>query len=121
MTKEVAEAFSMDDSAKLSKWVSHEKHQNRRFEFSPSLILRNKNDSFLNRLRLSTRNGSFDNKKRSSGWMDHNESPRQIPQLPVHVEKTMVTPCWSAAELIQHNCLKAGKRTNAANFCQELI
>ena len=68
-------------SKKLDKWVPHElnnNRKNRRFEVSSTLVLRNKNDPFLE--RIVTHDDKwilYDNRRRSAQWLDIGEARQQ--------------------------------------------
>ncbi|XP_036362190.1 histone-lysine N-methyltransferase SETMAR-like [Octopus sinensis] len=80
----------------LEKWVPHElndnQKNNRHFEVLPSLILRNKNDSFLDQIVACNKKWIlYDNQKRSAQWLDADEAPQHFPKPKLHQKKVMVT------------------------------
>ena len=88
----------------LDKWVPHELNDNqkkRRYEVSSSLLLRNKNDPFLDRVVTCDEKWVlYDNRRRSAQWLDTNEAPRHFPKSELHQKKVMLTVWWSATGLI---------------------
>ena len=71
-------------SKKLDKWIPYELNDNqkmRRFEASSSLLLRNKNDPFLDRIVTCDEKWIlYDNRRRSSQWLDHDQAPQPFPR-----------------------------------------
>ncbi|CEF60698.1 Histone-lysine N-methyltransferase SETMAR [Strongyloides ratti] len=98
--RELSEVFGVSKSSisnhlekigktkKLYQWVPHElteDQKNRCFEVASSLILKNKNDPFLE--RIVTCDGKwilYDNRKRTGQWLDKKEAQNssQSPKLP---------------------------------------
>ena len=80
---------------KLEKWVPHElsEHQKEaRVDACISLLNRNKNESFLDRIVTCDEKWIlYDNRKRSSQWLDPGEEPKQCPKRNIHQNKLMVT------------------------------
>lgn len=109
---------------KLDKWVPHElkeNQKNRRLEVSSALILRNKNDPFLERIVTCDEKWIlYDNRRRSAQWLDHYEAPRHFPKPNLHQKKVMVTVWWSAAGLIHHSFLNPGETITAEKYCQQI-
>ena len=135
-TRELAEELKVDQSTvvrhlkligkikKLDKWVPHElneKQRNRRYEVSSALLLRNKNDPFLNRLITCDEKWIlYDNRRRSAQWLDRDEAPKHFPKPKMHQKKIMVTVWWSAVGLIHFSFLKAGETINSEKYCLEI-
>ena len=111
-------------SKKLDKWVPHELNENqknRRFEVSSALLLRNKNDPFLDRIVTCDEKWIlYDNRRRSAQWLDNNEAPQHFPKPNLHQKKVMVTVWWSAAGLIHHSFLNPGETITAEKYCQKI-
>ncbi len=109
---------------KLDKWVPHElneKQKKRRYEVCFSLLLRNKNDPFLDRIVTCDEKWIlYDNRRRSAQWLDVDEAPKHMPKPSLHPKKTMVTVWWSAAGVIHYNFLKVGETITAEKYCREL-
>nr|CDJ85019.1 Transposase and Serine threonine protein kinase-related domain containing protein [Haemonchus contortus] len=72
-------------SKKLDKWVPHElsdEQKNRGFDISSALLLRNKNDPFLDRIVTCDENWIlYDNRRRSGQWLDKGQAPQHFPKL----------------------------------------
>lgn len=111
-------------SKKLDKWVPHELNENqknRRFEVSSALLLRNKNDPFLDRIVTCDEKWIlYDNRRRSAQWLDRDEAPQHFPKPKLHQKKVMVTVWWSAAGLIHHSFLNPGETITADKYCQQI-
>ena len=99
----------------------NENPKNRRYEVCSSLLLRNKNDPFLDRVVTCDEKWiSYDNRRRSAQWLSRNEPPKHFPKPPVHQKKVMVTVWWSAAGWIHHHCLNPGETVTAEKYCGEI-
>ena len=99
---------------KLDKWVPHELNNRKkhRYEVSSSLLLRNKNDPFLDRIVTCDENWVFYNRRRSAQWLDANEALRHFPKPQLH-QKVMLTVWWCATGLIHYSFLNAGETITA--------
>uniref|UniRef100_A0A5S6PZV6 HTH_48 domain-containing protein n=2 Tax=Trichuris muris TaxID=70415 RepID=A0A5S6PZV6_TRIMR len=77
---------------KLDQWIPHELteiQKLRRFEISSMLLLRNKNDPFLARIVTCDEKWIlYDNRRRSSQWLDKGAAPKRFPKPDVHQKKT---------------------------------
>uniref|UniRef100_A0A5S6QNF3 Mos1 transposase HTH domain-containing protein n=1 Tax=Trichuris muris TaxID=70415 RepID=A0A5S6QNF3_TRIMR len=109
---------------KLDQWIPHELteiQKLRRFEISSMLLLRNKNDPFLARIVTCDEKWIlYDNRRRSSQWLDKGAAPKRFPKPDVHQKKVMLTVWWSATGIIHYNILKAGETVTAQTYCSEL-
>ena len=89
---------------KLDKWVPHElseAQKQQRMEVSLSLFLRERGESFLDRVVTSDEKWIFyDNSKRSAQWLDKGETPKHMPKPALHPRKTMATIWWTAREVV---------------------
>lgn len=135
-TREVAEELKAHQSTvvrhlkiigkvkKLSKWVPHELTESQkihRFDVASALILRNNNDPFLDRIVTCDEKWIlYDNRKRSSQWLDHDEAPKHFPKPKIYQKKVMVTVWWSKAGLIHHNFLNPGETITSDTYCQQI-
>nr|ABQ88321.1 transposase [synthetic construct] len=135
-TREVAEELNVDHSTvvrhlkqigkvkKLDKWVPHElseNQKNRRFEVSSSLILRNNNEPFLDRIVTCDEKWIlYDNRRRSAQWLDREEAPKHFPKPNLHQKKVMVTVWWSAAGVIHYSFLNPGETITSEKYCQQI-
>ncbi|XP_014469423.1 PREDICTED: histone-lysine N-methyltransferase SETMAR-like isoform X2 [Dinoponera quadriceps] len=108
----------------LDKWVLHElseKHQNRRLEVCFSLILRNQNDPFLDRIITCDEKWIlYDNRRRSAQWSDRNETSQHFSKPKLHQKKTMLTVWWWSAGIIHYSFLSPNKTITAEKYCQEI-
>lgn len=111
-------------SKKLDKWVPHnlnENQKNRRFEVSSALLLRNKNDPFLDRIVTCDEKWIlYDNRRRSAQWLDRDQAPQHFPKPNLHQKKVMVTVWWTAAGLIHHSFLNPGETITAEKYCNQI-
>ena len=102
---------------KLDKWIPHELNENqkiRRFEISSSLLQRNKNDPFLNRIVTCDEKWIlYDNRRRSAQWLDADEAAKHFAKPQLHQKKIMVTVWWSAAGLIHYSFLNTAETITA--------
>jgi len=93
--------------------VPHELNKNkknRRYEVCSTLLLRNKNDPFLDRIVTCDEKWIlYDNRRRSAQYLDRGESPQPFPKPKLHQRKTMVTVWWSSAGLIHYNFMNPGE------------
>lgn len=109
---------------KLDKWVPHELNdfqKNRRYEICSANLLRNKTNPFLDRIVTCDEKWIvYDNRKRSSQWLDKGEAPYHFPKPKLHQKKTMVTVWWSTAGLVHYNFLNQGETMTAEKYCQEI-
>ncbi|XP_055116353.1 histone-lysine N-methyltransferase SETMAR isoform X2 [Symphalangus syndactylus] len=135
-TREVAEELNVNHSTvvrhlkqigkvkKLDKWVPHElteNQKNRRFEVSSSLILRNHNEPFLDRIVTCDEKWIlYDNRRRSAQWLDQEEAPKHFPKPILHPKKVMITIWWSAAGLIHYSFLNPGETVTSEKYAQEI-
>ncbi|XP_065663078.1 histone-lysine N-methyltransferase SETMAR-like, partial [Hydra vulgaris] len=111
-------------SKKLSKRVPHELNENqknRRFEVPSALLLRNKNDLFLDRIVTCDEKWIlYDNRRRSAQWLDRDEAPQHFPKPNLHQKKVIMTVWWSAAGFIHHSFLNPGETITAEKYCQQI-
>ncbi|XP_063517887.1 histone-lysine N-methyltransferase SETMAR isoform X4 [Pongo pygmaeus] len=135
-TREVAEELNVNHSTvvrhlkqigkvkKLDKWVPHElteNQKNHRFEVSSSLILRNHNEPFLDRIVTCDEKWIlYDNRRRSAQCLDQEEAPKHFPKPILHPKKVMVTIWWSAAGLIHYSFLNPGETITSEKYAQEI-
>lgn len=115
---------SIGKKKKLDKWVPHELNDRQklhRYEICNSLLIRNQNDPFLNRIVTCDEKWIlYDNRRRSAQWLDANEQPRHMPKPALHPKKIMFTVWWSMAGVIHYNFLKPGETITAEKYCIEI-
>ncbi|XP_065799354.1 histone-lysine N-methyltransferase SETMAR-like [Muntiacus reevesi] len=103
---------------KLNKWVPHElteNQKNRRFEVSSSLILRNNNEPFLDRIVTCHEKWILsDNRQQSAQRLDRGKT------LNLYPKKIMVTVWWSAAGLIHYSFLNPGETITSEKYAQQI-
>ena len=80
---------------KLDKSVPHKLNDNQkkcRYEVSPSYLLRNINDPFLDRVVTCDEKWLlYNNRRRPAQWLDADEAPRHFPRPELHQKKVMLT------------------------------
>jgi histone-lysine N-methyltransferase SETMAR len=109
---------------KLDKWVPHnltDKQINRRYEVCSSLIFRNNNEPFLDRIITCDEKWIlYDNKRRTGQWLDENEAPKHFPKPNLHVKKVMVSVWWLSSGIIHYCFLESGKTITAESYSKQL-
>ena len=99
----------------------NDSQKKRRYEVSSSLLLRNTNDPFLDRVVTCDEKWVlYDNRRRSAQWLDADEAPRHFPKPELHQKKVMLTVWWSAVGLIHYSFLNAGETITAEKYCQQM-
>uniref|UniRef100_A0A0K0FGW6 Histone-lysine N-methyltransferase SETMAR (inferred by orthology to a human protein) n=1 Tax=Strongyloides venezuelensis TaxID=75913 RepID=A0A0K0FGW6_STRVS len=74
-----------------------------RLKTCSSLLLRNKNDPFLDKI-----------------WLDKNEDPKQFPKPQLTAKKVVVFVWWSCERLLHYEFPKHGGTINSELYCQLL-
>ena len=99
----------------------NDNQKKRRYEVSSSLLLRNKNDPFLDRVVTCDEKWIlYDNQRRPAQWSDTEEAPRHFPKPELHQKKFMLTVWWFATSLIHYSFLNAGETITAEKYCQQM-
>ncbi|XP_014484471.1 PREDICTED: histone-lysine N-methyltransferase SETMAR-like, partial [Dinoponera quadriceps] len=62
----------------------------------------------------------YDNRKRSSKWIDKNTPPGHTPEPKFYQKKIMVTIWWNAKGVIHYSFLQSGKTITAESYCREI-
>ena len=62
----------------------------------------------------------YDNRKRSSKWVDKNKLPGHTPKPKYHKKKIMVTIWWNAKGVIHYSFLQPGETITAESYCREI-
>lgn len=109
---------------KLDRWVPHElneKQAKKRYHICSSLLLRQKNEPFLDRLITCDEKWLlFDNQKRSARWLDVDEAPKHSPKPKLHMKKIMVTVWWSMQGVFHYSFLKTNETINSTSYCLDI-
>ena len=102
---------------KVEKWVPHDLNDRQklsRFEVFSSLLFRNQNDAFLDRIvTCDEKCILYDNRRHSRQWLDTDEPPRNFPKVKIHQKNTMISVWWSADGVIHYNFLQPGQTITA--------
>lgn len=109
---------------KLDKFVPHllnKNQESRRYEICCSLLKRNENDPFLDRIVTCDEKWVlYDNRKRSAQWLDKDEKPKQFPKPNFHQKKIMLSVWWYSKGIIHYNFLKTGETITAVRYCKDI-
>jgi histone-lysine N-methyltransferase SETMAR len=86
-----------------------------------ALLLRNKNEPFLDRILTCDESWIlYDNRRRSSQWLHYNEETKHFPKPMLHQKKVMVIVWWSTAGVIHYNFLNPDETITAEKYCREI-
>lgn len=96
-----------------SLWIKRT-WKNRHFEVSSALLLRNKNDSFLEWI-VTCDEKFFDNRWRSAQWLNH---PQHFPKF--HQKKIMVIIWWFVIGLIHYSFLNPAEIITVEMYCHQI-
>lgn len=109
---------------KLDRWIPHDLNDNQKYDrlqVSSSLLLRNINEPFLDRIITCDEKWIlYDNRRRSAQWLDKDEPAKPFPKPNLHPKKTMMTMWWSQIGVIHYNFLNRGETINAERYCTEI-
>ncbi|EYC32644.1 hypothetical protein Y032_0482g2274 [Ancylostoma ceylanicum] len=109
---------------KLDRWVPHdlsEGQKRNRFDVCLSLLSRHKLEPFLHRIITCDEKWVlFNNRKRSSRWLDWNEPPKHSAKPDAHQKKLMLSVWWSISGIIHYRFMKPGESITADVYCNEL-
>lgn len=135
-TSELAAAFGVSDKTilihlrqigkikKLEKWVPHElteANQQTRVACCVSLLNRHNNEGILNRIVTCDEKWIlYDNRKRSSQWLDPGEPAKPCPKRKLTQKKILVSVWWTSAGVIHYSFLRSGQTITADLYCQQL-
>jgi histone-lysine N-methyltransferase SETMAR len=105
----------------LDKWVPNELNQNhlhRRLEVASSLLIRQLNDPFIDRIvSCDDKWILYDNRHRTGQWLDVDEPPKHFAKPEMHQKKVMVSVLWNARSVIHYSILKPGETITAERYC----
>uniref|UniRef100_A0A0K0FE18 Histone-lysine N-methyltransferase SETMAR (inferred by orthology to a human protein) n=1 Tax=Strongyloides venezuelensis TaxID=75913 RepID=A0A0K0FE18_STRVS len=106
------------------QWVPNElteKQKNSRLEICSSLLLRNKNDPFLDRIVICDEKWIlYDSRKRAGQWLDKDEAPKQFSKPQITPKKVLVTVWWSSEGLVHYEFMKPDETINSESYCAQL-
>lgn len=109
---------------KLDRWIPHElneRQKRNRLEACLSLLSRHKSEPFLHRIVTCDEKWIlFNNRKRSTQWLDKSEASKPTPKPNLHQKKLMVSVWWSSAGIIHYSFMKPGQSITADVYCNQL-
>lgn len=98
-----------------------ERYLQTRLELCSSLLLRNKDEPFTERLFTCGEKWlSYESRKRPSEWLDKDEASEAGTESDVHLNKILLTVWWSAAGLIHYHFLSPGQEITTESFNKQL-
>uniref|UniRef100_A0A0N5BH18 Mariner Mos1 transposase n=1 Tax=Strongyloides papillosus TaxID=174720 RepID=A0A0N5BH18_STREA len=62
----------------------------------------------------------FDNRRRSSEWVNKNGSPKNFPKLKISNKKLLLTIWWNCDGIIHHKFLNPGETKTSDRHCKEI-
>jgi len=108
---------------KMDQIVPHDLsdfQRKQRVAICSSLIVRNQNESVLERLiTVDEKWVLYNNSRRSSSWVKPCQNCGQSPKPNVH-PKVLLSVWWSASGIIYWECLEPGQTINANVYCQQI-
>ena len=94
---------------KLDKWIPHELTEENKlphFSIANSLVTRNRNDPFIDRIVTCDEKWvNYDNSRRSGKWVAADKPDGTIPKKNLTLKKILMTVWWTARGII-HTCIK---------------
>ncbi|XP_047348135.1 histone-lysine N-methyltransferase SETMAR-like [Vespa velutina] len=107
---------------KLESYVPYELTQlqmiDRKSKYA-SLLLRNTRLPFLQQITTCDEKWLlYDNRKRSSQWVDKNTLPGHTPKPKFHKKKIMVIIWWNAQGVIHYSFLQPGETITEMSYCR---
>uniref|UniRef100_A0AAF5D0J7 HTH_48 domain-containing protein n=1 Tax=Strongyloides stercoralis TaxID=6248 RepID=A0AAF5D0J7_STRER len=121
--RELAEKLNVSIS-KLDKWIPYELNENQRnirFQVSSTLILRNNNDPFLDRIVTCDEKWIFfDNRQQLAQSFDHDEVLQHFSKSKLNQKKVMLIVWWSAVGLIHYSFLNPGETITATKYAEQI-
>jgi histone-lysine N-methyltransferase SETMAR len=134
--KEIAEELCCDESTvrkrlhavgffkKWDKWVPHrmtEENKRMRLITCNSLLARNANDPFINRIVTCDEKWIlYDNSRRSGKWVQRGQAPGMATKKDLHPKKVLVTVWWSVRGIVHVDYLRRGQTITADVYCKEI-
>lgn len=136
-TREVAERFNVDHTtvlnhlhglkmvSRLDVWVPHklsEKNLIDRFTACTSLLARQKEEPFLDRIVTGDEKWVlYDNQVRKRHWSVKGETPLTTPKAGLTTKKVMLCCWWDCQGLLYYELLKYGETVNSERYCEQLV
>ncbi|EYB97606.1 hypothetical protein Y032_0139g2120 [Ancylostoma ceylanicum] len=109
---------------KMQKWTPHDltdDQQSTRYEICSNLLVRQKNEPFLDRLiTVDEKWLLFDNKKRGYVWVDKFSTPPSFTKPDLHPRKGMLTVWWCCKGVIHYSLLQPGQAVTSESYCCDL-
>lgn len=109
---------------KLEKWVPHdlsEPQREARVEACLTLMNRYRNEGILDRIVTCDEKWIlYNNRKRTTQWLNPGEAPQQCPKAKLTHRKVMVTVWWSLHGVIHYSFIRSGQAITADVYCAEL-
>lgn len=135
-TEEIAESLGVDISTvfrhlkklgyilKLDTWVPHqltEINKQNRLNHTLSLLARNKNEPFLDRLVTGDEKWVlYNNIHRKRTWKTVGESAESVPKAGLHPIKVLLSIWWDCRGIIHFELLPRGETITAEKYCEQL-
>jgi histone-lysine N-methyltransferase SETMAR len=109
---------------KLERWVPHElsaANRQTRVDCCVTLLNRHNNEGILNRIITCDEKWIlYDNRKRSSQWLNPGEPAKSCPKRKLTQKKLLVSVWWTSAGVVHYSFLKSGQTITADVYCQQL-
>ena len=109
---------------KLERWVPHElsgANRQTRVDCCVTLVNRHNNEGILNRIITCDEKWIlYDNRKRSSQWLNPGEPAKSCPKRKLTQKKLLVSVWWTSAGVVHFSFLKSGQTITADVYCQQL-
>lgn len=109
---------------RLNKWVPYDltiDQKQTRKSISLSLLLKEENDPFLDRLMTSDEKWIYlDNAKRSYAWLDPGQASCSTPRPSIHRSKVMLSIWWCTRGVVYYELLPEGQTVNGELYAQQL-
>lgn len=115
---------AMGKTSKAGVWVPHqltEGNKLQRASICNSLLSRNKNDPFLERIVTGDEKWvMYDNPKRRKQWLSPGETSIATPKPNIHGQKVLLCVWWGMKGIIHHELLKVGQTVTSELYCGQL-
>lgn len=115
---------SLNKVYRLNKWVPHDlsiDQKASRKSIAFSLLLKEQNDPFLDRLMTSDEKWIyFDNTERSYAWLDKGQPSCSTPKPSIHRKKVMLCIWWCPKGVVFWELLPDGQSINGELYVRQL-